>query len=150
MEEILKLNVIPDKVEIGGTARAYTKEVRKILEEEIGHLAKGIANTMGIDSNYEFIRRIPPVVNDPNATKIAQNVAKAICGNKAITKYPPSTAGDDFAFFSESIPGAYVWLGNGPVENGALHHNSSYDFNDDSLVTGISFWVEVARQALKA
>jgi len=144
------LNVIPDKVEIGGTARAYTKEVRKILEEEIGHLAKGIAITMGIDSNYEFIRRIPPVVNDPNATKIAQNVAKAICGKKAITKYPPSTAGDDFAFFSESIPGAYVWLGNGPVENGALHHNSSYDFNDDSLVTGISFWVEVARQALKA
>ena len=142
------LNVIPDQVSIGGTARAYSIDVRNRIEEEIGHLAKGTAETMGVKMNYEYIRRIPPVVNHPDATKIAQKAAVSVCGKQALTSFPPSTAGDDFAFFSETIPGAYAWLGNGPIQDGALHHNSNYDFNDQALLTGISFWVEVANEAL--
>jgi metal-dependent amidase/aminoacylase/carboxypeptidase family protein len=67
-----------------------------------------------------------------------------------LTQYPPSTAGDDFAFMAEAVPGAYVWLGNGPAVDGALHHNTGYDFNDDAITTGVAFWVQVARQALSS
>lgn len=141
------LNVIPDFVKIGGTARAYTPEVRGQLEESIGRLAGGIAAAMDVSADYEFIRRIPPVVNDPATTRVALAAAQAVCRD-VVTDFPPSTAGDDFAFFAGQVPGAYVWLGNGPARDGALHHNTGYDFNDDAIPTGVAFWVEVARRAL--
>lgn len=141
------LNVIPDFVKIGGTARAYTPHVRDQLETEIGRLAQGIALATGISADYEFIRRIPPVVNDNAATKIALAAARAVCRDVR-TEFPPSTAGDDFAFFGQEAPGSYVWLGNGPAVDGALHHNTGYDFNDDAIATGVAFWAEVARRAL--
>ena len=142
------LNVIPDMVRIGGTARAYTPQVRDQLEHEIGRLAEGIATAGGVSAQYEFIRRNPPVVNDPVATAIALTAAKATCDRAVITDFPPSTAGDDFAIFGQEVPGAYVWLGNGPAVDGALHHNTGYDFNDDALATGITFWTRLAHQAM--
>ncbi|RYH11302.1 amidohydrolase [Tropicimonas sp. IMCC6043] len=144
------LNVIPDFVEIGGTARAYTPEVRDQLETEIGRLAHGIAQAMGVEAEYTFIRRIPPVVNDPATTAVALAAAKAVSRGGVREDFPPSTAGDDFAFFGQEVPGAYVWLGNGPARDGALHHNTGYDFNDNAIATGVAFWAEVARRALSA
>jgi hippurate hydrolase len=141
------LNVIPDFARIGGTARAYSAGVRDQLEDEIGNLAHGIGAAMGVRAEYAFVRRIPPVVNDPAATAIALRAARAVCRD-VLTVYPPSTAGDDFAFMAEAAPGAYVWLGNGPATDGALHHNTGYDFNDDAIATGVAYWAEVARQAL--
>ena len=143
------LNVIPDFSRIGGTARAYDPDVRDQLEAGIGRLAEGVAHAMGMTAEYEFIRRIPPVVNDAAATQIALAAARAVCATVR-TDLPPSTAGDDFAFFAEQAPGAYVWLGNGPAVDGALHHNTGYDFNDAAIPTGVAFWAEVARRALSA
>ncbi|WHA43166.1 M20 aminoacylase family protein [Agrobacterium larrymoorei] len=142
------LNVIPDLVQIGGTARAYTPVVRDQLEEEIGRLAKGTASMFGIEANYEFIRRIPPVVNDADATQRALKAAKSVFGEKTRTTFPPSTAGDDFAFFAGEAPGCYVWLGNGPAKDGALHHNTSYDFNDEAIASGVAFWTTLVEQEL--
>jgi len=144
------LNVIPDFVEVAGTARAYSALVRDQLETEIGRLAQGVAVMFGISADYEFIRRIPPVVNDPEITARALKAARVICGSKVQTAFPPSTAGDDFAFFSEKIPGAYVWLGNGPAMDGALHHNTAYDFNDAAIETGVSYWVRLTESELAA
>ena len=143
------LNVIPDVVQIGGTARAYTQEVRDILEEEIGRLARGAASMHSVEASYEFIRRIPPVVNDPDVTARARRAATAVFGEaKTITRFPPSTAGDDFAVFTGEVPGCYVWLGNGPVVDGALHHNSAYDFNDAAIASGVKFWTTLVEQEL--
>lgn len=144
------LNVIPDIVEIGGTARAYTPHVRDQLEEEIGRLAHGTAAMFGIEVSYEFERRIPPVVNDADATKRALSAAQTVFGQKTQTSFPPSTAGDDFSFFSGKVPGCYVWLGNGPAVDGALHHNTSYDFNDDAIASGVAFWSTLVEQELLA
>ncbi len=144
------LNVIPDTVEIGGTARAYSAEVRDQLEAEIGRLARGVAAMFGIMVDYEFRRRIPPVINHPNATARALKAAQAVCGAKIVTDFEPSTAGDDFAFFGEAAPGAYVWLGNGPAIDGALHHNTAYDFNDEAIPTGVAFWAALVEQELAA
>lgn len=144
------LNVIPDIVEIGGTARAYSPEARDQLETEIGRLAQGAASMFGISVDYEFERRIPSVVNDADATARALGAAQAVFGEKVRTSFPPSTAGDDFAFFGQNAPGCYVWLGNGPAVDGALHHNTAYDFNDEALGYGAAYWVSLVERELKA
>ncbi|WP_455269973.1 M20 aminoacylase family protein [Rhizobium herbae] len=142
------LNVIPDIVEIGGTARAYSPEVRDQLETEIGRLAHGTAAMYGIAVDYGFERRIPPVVNDADATARALKAAGTVFGDRLRTTFPPSTAGDDFAYFSGEAPGCYVWLGNGPAVDGALHHNTAYDFNDDAIGPGVAFWTTLVEQEL--
>ncbi|WP_172121660.1 M20 aminoacylase family protein [Devosia sp. 919] len=143
------LNVIPDTVRIGGTARAYSAAVRDQLEAEIGQLAQGTAAMFGITADYKFLRRIPPVINDADATRRALAAAQAVTGRPVVTDFPPSTAGDDFAFFGAAVPGAYVWLGNGPAVDGALHHNSRYDFNDEAIATGARFWSTLVQQELR-
>ncbi len=143
------LNVIPDIVEIGGTARAYTPAVRDQLDAGIARLARGTAEMFGIEADYEFERRIPPVVNHPDATARALRAAREVVGDGAITSFPPSTAGDDFACFADAAPGCYVWLGNGPAVDGALHHNSAYDFNDDAIATGVAYWSKLVELELE-
>ena len=143
------LNVIPDQVRIAGTARAYSPQVRDQIEAEIGKIAHGVAATFGIATEYSFLRRIPPVVNDADVTARALRAAQAATGSRpVVTDFPPSTAGDDFADFSAQVPGAYVWLGNGPAVDGALHHNSRYDFNDEAILTGARFWTALVEQEL--
>lgn len=144
------LNVIPDTVEIGGTARAYSAEVRDQLEAEIGRLAQGAAAMFGVTADYRFERRIPPVVNHPDATARALVAARDVFGGKVRQSFPPSTAGDDFAFFAAEAPGCYVWLGNGPARDGALHHNAAYDFNDTAIGPGVRFWTRLVERELAA
>jgi hippurate hydrolase len=144
------LNVIPDAVEIGGTARAYSAEVRDQLEQEVGRLARGAAAMFGVEADYRFERRIPPVVNHPDATARALAAARDVFGDKVRQAFAPSTAGDDFAFFAGEAPGCYVWLGNGPAEAGALHHNSAYDFNDAAISPGVRFWTRLVVRELAA
>jgi hippurate hydrolase len=145
------LNVIPDEIRLGGTARAYSHEVRARLEEEIGRVARGIATANGIEADYVFHRLMPPVVNEDEAIARAARAARQALGaDNVLTEFPPSTAGDDFAVFSARVPGAYVWLGNGPAEDGALHHNTRYDFNDAAIGPGVRFWTTLVEQELRA
>ena len=144
------LNVIPDDVRIGGTARTYTAGVRDQLESEIGKLAHGVAAMFGIEAHYRFIRRIPPVVNEQTATAAALAAARVATAKPVVMDFPPSTAGDDFAEFGSRVPGCYVWLGNGPAVNGALHHNSRYDFNDEAIATGARFWTALVEGELRS
>jgi hippurate hydrolase len=90
-------------------------------------------------------------VNDPAAAALARAAATAAVGRaNVLADFPPSTAGDDFAIFLEHVPGCYAWLGNGPAEEGALHHNTRYDFNDEAIPAGVRYWVELVRQELRA
>jgi hippurate hydrolase len=145
------LNVIPETVTVGGTARSYSAVVRDQLEAEIGRLAQGIAHAFGVKADFQFRRGIPPVINHPDAAAKAVNAAIAAVGaDRVLTRFPPTMAGDDFAEFAADIPGCYVWLGNGPAVDGALHHNSGYDFSDAALPAGISFWVKLVEEELRA
>ncbi|MGA9850236.1 MAG: M20/M25/M40 family metallo-hydrolase, partial [Roseiarcus sp.] len=118
---------------------------------EIGRLARGAASMHDVEARYEFIRRIPPVTNEADATARARRAAIAVFGEaKTITRFPPSTAGDDFAFFLQKAPGCYVWLGNGPEGNGAMHHNTAYDFNDAAIASGVKFWTTLVEQELSS
>ncbi len=143
------LNVIPETVRIGGTARAYTPAVRDQLEAAIGRHARGVAAGYGIEADYEFIRRIPPVVNAAGPVALAQDAVRAGLGEDHLrTQFPPSTAGDDFAEFGGRIPGAYVWLGMGAERENGQHHNTNYDFNDACIPHGVAWWCAVVEQEL--
>ncbi len=144
------LNVIPDFVRVGGTARAYSHAVRDLLENEIGRVAAGIAAAGGVAADYAYRRNMPPVVNDAAVTRSALAAAIAALGEpNVLTQFPPSTAGDDFAIFLDHAPGCYVWLGNGPAEDGALHHNTRYDFNDAAIPAGMRYWTSLVRHELR-
>ena len=145
------LNVIPDTVRVGGTVRTYSETVRRQIEDELGKLAQGAAALAGIRSDYLYLDGMPPVINDAEAASRALEAARGVVGqDRALTSFAPSTAGDDFAFFSRRVPGAYAWLGNGPAVDGALHHNSQYDFNDDAIATGVDYWTALVELELKA
>jgi len=144
------LNVIPDVAKVGGTARAYTPQIRDRLEAAIGRFAEGVAIAHGVTAEYRFNRRIPPVVNAAGPTELAQAAAiRAVGSQNVLTDFPPSTAGDDFAEFGIRVPGCYAWLGNGPAKDGALHHNSRYDFNDAAIPAGVRYWCEIVRGELR-
>ena len=144
-------NVIPDTVTIRGTARAYTPAVRDQIETELERLATGTAAAHNLKARYRFIRRIGPVINDRDATEIARRAAARVIGSAGVVQdFPPTMAGDDFSEFGARMPSAYVWLGNGPAEDGALHHNSRYDFADQAIATGINYWAAIAEEALPA
>ncbi|MEO1313994.1 MAG: amidohydrolase [Pseudomonadota bacterium] len=143
------LNVIPESVQIGGTARAYSAEVRAQLEAAIGRHARGVAQGFDLEVCYTFTRRIPPVVNAPAPTKTAQTAVRQALGEAALrTSFPPSTAGDDFAEFGGRVPGAYVWLGMGPPRANGQHHGTGYDFNDACIPHGVAYWCALVAQEL--
>jgi hypothetical protein len=142
------LNVIPPRWEIGGTARAFTPGVRDTLEREIGRLANGLRTPLACDCALHLHPPDPPVVNAPDATAIALTAEKGV--PVGAHQLRAVTAGERFAILRRlHAPGAYVWLGNGPARDTALHHNPRYDFNDDAIATGVAYWVAVAQEALE-
>jgi hippurate hydrolase len=142
-------NVIPAEVRLRGTARAFRPGVRDQVEAAIGRIARGVAMTHGLACEYRYIRRNPPVVNDKaKAATAAAAAARAVGPENVLHDFPPSTAGEDFAFMMEKVPGAYVWVGIGPGEEGCLHHNPRYDFNDAALPVGAAYWVSLVETEL--
>jgi hippurate hydrolase len=145
------LNVIPDRLRIGGTARAFSADVRDRIEAVLARLADATAQAHGCTARLEYRRGMPPVVNEAGATESAASAAISVLGAERVRRsFPPSMAGDDFAEFSTRVPGAYVWLGNGPARDGALHHNTAYDFCDAAIPAGVAFWVALVEQELPA
>ena len=143
------LNVIPDVVRVGGTARAYSMAVRDQLEEAIGRHARGVAAGYGIEADYTFRRRIPPVVNAAGPVGLARDAVRKRMGEALLQEsFPPSTAGDDFAEFGTRVPGCYVWLGMGETRRNGQHHNTNYDFNDACIPYGVAFWRAVVEEDL--
>lgn len=143
------LNVIPDTVRVSGTARAYSAAVRDQLEAAIARHASGVAAGFDILMDYDFIRRIPPVVNATGPTRVAQSAIRDAMGESSlVTAFPPSTAGDDFAEFGSRVPGCYVWLGMGDPRPNGLHHGTGYDFNDACIPYGVDFWCAVVHAEL--
>ncbi|GHF55636.1 amidohydrolase [Seohaeicola zhoushanensis] len=144
----LAFNQVADRVTLGGTMRTLKPEVRDRVEEEIVRISEGIAATFGMKAEVNLRRSAPATVNDPKATQLAARAAEVI-GATVHSATPPSLAGEDFAFLLERIPGAMVWIGNGPLEGGRELHSPRYDFNDDILPVAARWLHEVAKQGLR-
>jgi amidohydrolase len=142
-------NVIPEKVVLRGTTRSFNPAVRDQIEPAIRRVADGACRACGAQMTLRYERRYPPTVNHARETEMAANAAAAVVGEDNVKRdLVPSMAAEDFACFLEEKPGAYIWIGNGSAESGGLLHSPHYDFNDDILPLGASYWVRLAESVL--
>ena len=143
-------NVIPDDLHIGGTTRSFRPEVRDLIEARLGEIARGVAALHGASAGVEYRRNYPPTINHQAETEFAAEVAAEICGpDQVIRDVAPSMGAEDFSFMLNACPGAMLWLGNGPGEDGCFLHNARYDFNDAALPIGVSFLARLAERFLE-
>jgi len=141
-------NIIPDKVELAGTIRTLKKEVSLLAEERLRGIAEGIAHAHGATVALDYDPNYPVTVNDPAETEFAARVASEVAGPpNVVTDLPPMMGGEDFSYMLLARPGALIFIGNG---DSAGLHNPSYDFNDEAIPYGVSYWVRLAETALAA
>ncbi len=139
-------NVIPQSLKLTGTVRTLREEVRNHIEERLRRAVQGIADAFGAKATLDYRRNYPVTVNHEHQTELAALAAEAVAGIGRVTRDMPATlGGEDFAFMLNEVPGAMINIGNGPSAN--LHH-PRYDFNDDAIVWGCSYWTELVRQRL--
>ena len=144
-------NVIPAEVVLRGTTRSFRPEVRDNIEKSIPRIAEGIAAAHGATVSVRYERRYPPTINEAGATEIAARVATDVVGEAQVERNPTPTMGaEDFAFMLEQKPGCYVWIGNGPSDNERVLHSPHYDFNDEILPFGASYWARLVETTLAA
>ncbi|MFT5181830.1 MAG: amidohydrolase, partial [Alphaproteobacteria bacterium] len=142
-------NILPDSVQLRGTARTFKDSVRDSVEPAIRRIATGICEAAGATMELDYQRRYPSTINHPEETEMAALAAAVVVGDEHIDRHPvPSMGSEDFAYMLRERPGCYVWLGNGSAEGGCMLHNPSYDFNDDILPVGASYWATLVEQLL--
>ncbi len=141
-------NVIPQTAEIKGTARSLTPEVRDLLEKRIVEVAEGTAKLFGATAKATYDRGYPVTRNHAKQAAFAASIAREISGKDMVNDHiTPVMGGEDFSFMLERRPGAFVFFGNG---NTASVHHPAYDFNDDAIPHGVSFWARLVETAMPA
>ena len=141
-------NVIPEEATLRGTARWFRDRVGDIIEAAIKRIADGVAAAHGCTAATRYERRYPPTVNEAVETELCASVARGLVGEDKVIERTPMMGAEDFAFMLREKPGCYVWIGNGAGENVAQLHNPHYDFNDQILPIGASFWARLAETRL--
>jgi len=142
-------NIIPDSVQLKGTVRTFKDSVRDSVEPAMRRIAEGICAAAGAAVEFDYHRRYPSTVNHAEETELAVSAAEAVVGAENIDRHPvPSMGSEDFAYMLRERPGCYVWLGNGAGDGGCMLHNPGYDFNDEILPIGASYWATLVEQIL--
>ncbi len=141
-------NVIPNDASFGGTVRTLDPEMRDLAEQRFKQIVTGIATSHGAEVEIEFQRNYPVTFNHADETDHAIAVAEEIAGTgNVIPNIEPMMGGEDFSYMLLARPGAFIFVGNG---DSAGLHNPAYDFNDEAIAHGISYWVRLAEQRLNA
>ncbi len=141
-------NVIANTVKLSGTVRTLLPETRDYAEKRLREIARGIAGSFGASVDVHYRRGYPVTFNHADETEFALGIMRKVAGEKAVEgNMPPLMGAEDFSYMLEARPGAFVFIGNGDSAN--LHH-SAYDFNDEAIPYGISYWVMLAENALAA
>ena len=139
-------NVLPAAVRLRGTARAFRREVQDVIEARMGETVAGVCAAHGCEGRLDYERRYPPTTTSTAAARAATDAARAVAGpDRVIVDRPPTTAAEDFAFMLQARPGCYGFVGNGDT---APLHTPEYDFNDDALVWGASYWTKLVEALL--
>jgi hippurate hydrolase len=142
-------NVIPGAVELWGTVRTYRTETRVFLRQRLAEIAEGIAAASGVRASLTYVSSLPPVVNDRAEAAFGADTAAEVVGETGVERDPqPVMSAEDFAFMLQAKPGAFVWMGIGRAEEGRLNHTPLYDFNDEALSYGASYWARLAERVL--
>ena len=146
-------NVIPTEAEMRGTVRTFSIETLDMIEQRMREVVQHSAAAMGAEADFSFVRKYPPTINHPAESAFCADVMREIVGPDQVDDHVTPTMGaEDFAFMLQEIPGCYVWIGNGLGEHRdaghglgpCMLHNGSYDFNDELLPLGATYWVKLA------
>jgi amidohydrolase len=140
-------NVIPQTAELRGTVRTLTEEVRALVEKRVREVVAGVAQMTGARIDLVYERGYPVTVNHAAQTEVARRVAKEVGGDGAVAETDPMMGAEDFAYMLEARPGAFIFCGNG---NTAGLHHPAYNFNDDAIVYGTSYWIRLVENSLAA
>jgi hippurate hydrolase len=140
-------NQIPGEAVLRGTMRTLRNSVRDQVEEAIHRVAAGVAHTFGMEIDVQIPRGNPVTQNTPAERDLASE-AVTQAGLPLRRDLLPAMTGEDFAWYLEQRPGAFVWIGNGPADGGRELHNSNYNYNDAILPAASSFLAGVAKRAL--
>ena len=144
-------NVIPQEVVLRGTVRTFERRRPGPDRAADAHDRRGIAAMFDMTATVRYERRYPATVNAPAETKRRVAAAAAVVGADNVDTDPlPNMGSEDFAFMLQAKPGCYVWLGAGRGPDTPNVHNPHYDFNDDALPIGASYWVTLVSQQLGA
>jgi amidohydrolase len=144
-------NVVPETVTLRGTVRTLSAKVQAQVQEEMGQICAGVAQTHGATIALDYRRRYPGVINTPAETVAAASAAMRLVGKDLVqTDVKPAMGSEDFAYMLQERPGAYICLGAGEGPNNPPLHNPHYDFNDAIMPLGAGFWVELVKQQLPA
>ncbi len=144
-------NIIPQTARLGGTARAFSRDVMALLEVSIRRVAKGVAEALGASVEVDFRASFAPTVNDAEQAEFAAAICTELVGAERVQRNPrPIMASEDFSFMLEQVPGCYINIGNGDGPSGCEVHNPGYDFNDDALPLGAAFFARAVETKLKA
>ncbi|GAD23027.1 M20 aminoacylase family protein [Acidovorax sp. MR-S7] len=149
-------NVVPDSCEMQGTVRTFTIELLDMIERRMRQVAEHTCAAFEATCEFEFVRNYPPTINSPAEAEFARRVMAGIVGEDKVLAQEPTGGAEDFSFMLQAKPGAYVFIANGDGTHRDMGHgggpctlhNPSYDFNDDLIPLGGTYWVELARQWL--
>jgi amidohydrolase len=139
-------NVIPHTATLSGTVRTLNPTVRALVARRVKEVVDGVATLTGAKINLDYRTGYPVLVNHAEQTDIAARVASEVAGEANVNATaPPMLGAEDFAFMLEEKPGAFIFIGNG--DSAGLHH-PAYNFNDDAIVYGTSYWIRLAETQL--
>ncbi len=145
-------NVIPDACELQGTVRTFTTEVLDLIERRMREIAQHTCAAFGCEVEFRFTRNYPPTVNSAAEAAFCREVMASIVGPENVQDQEPTMGAEDFAYMLQAKPGAYCFIGNGDGSHRAMGHgggpcvihNPSYDFNDELIPLGATYWVRLA------
>ena len=151
-------NVIPNSCELRGTVRTFSVEVLDMIEARMRQIAEHTCAAFGLSCEFEFVRNYPPTVNSAKEAEFARAVMASIVGPDNVLQQEPTMGAEDFSFMLQAKPGCYNFIGNGDgshrdIDHGGgpcMLHNPSYDFNDDLIPLGATYWVRLAEAWFKA
>ena len=140
-------NILPDAAHLSGTVRTFSNAVRDTVEDTFRRIVDGVCAAHGTSAEIDYQRDYPPTVNHAAETEIAAAAAAKVVGEANVRRdIRPAMVSEDFSYMMEAVPGCYVWVGAG--EQCAALHNPAFDFNDELLPVGASYWVTLAEREL--
>jgi amidohydrolase len=150
-------NVIPDSVELRGTVRTFTVEVLDMIEQRMRQIAEHTCAAFDASCEFSFVRNYPPTINSAKEAEFARQVMASIVGEDQVLVQEPTMGAEDFSFMLQAKPGCYSFIFNGDGAHREMGHgggpcmlhNPSYDFNDDLIPLGATYWVRLAEEWLK-
>ncbi|MDO8375203.1 MAG: M20/M25/M40 family metallo-hydrolase, partial [Polaromonas sp.] len=149
-------NVIPDSCELQGTVRTFTLEVLDMIEKRMKQIAEHLCAAHDAQCEFAFVRNYPPTINHAKETEFARKVMAGIVGEANVIAQEPTMGAEDFSYMLQAKPGCYVFIANGDGAHREMGHgggpcmlhNPSYDFNDDLIPLGATFWVRLSESWL--